>query len=377
MPGSREVRVPAGDTVGPADGVVPPGAVSDHAAPDHAVPPGRMSARRAAELTRSREPVRSSVGWPPIVVFVVAACGLAWLVALPLWIGDGLRSPLAGMLIPLMMYAPVAAVLVVFAVFRRGFHGKRLARIRFLGMWPLGSLRTGSWRRFVVCCLAAVLGPGILVAGSVLVAAACGWLQLDPLGLSGYRETLVGQLPANTIPAEAMDSVVWTGVFSQLLIIPAAGATVNAVLTLGEELGWRGFLLPALRGRWGQGAAGTWAALLVTGAVWGLWHAPVILLGYNFGRTDVTGVLLMVVGCMAWGVLFGWLRLRSRSVWPAVFAHGTLNAAAGLYLLFSAAGAQSDPALVSPLGAAGWIVCAVVILVLVAAGQFGRVRLER
>ena len=140
------------------------------------------------------------------------------------------------------------------------------------------------------------------------------------------------------------------------------GALLNSVLAFGEELGWRGWLVPALR------PLGTWPTLLLSGAIWGVWHSPLILLGYNFGRTDITGVLFMIGGCMAWGVLLGWLRLRSASVWPAVLAHGSLNAAAGLIVIFSAS--QPDLALAGPLGLAGWIVAAAVIAVLVVTGQF-------
>ncbi len=78
----------------------------------------------------------------------------------------------------------------------------------------------------------------------------------------------------------------------------------------------------------------------------------------------------MIGGCVAWGVLFGWLRLRSGSLWPAVVAHGALNAAAGLVVIVAAE--QPDLALAGPLGVAGWIVAAVVALVLVLTGQFRR-----
>jgi hypothetical protein len=80
----------------------------------------------------------------------------------------------------------------------------------------------------------------------------------------------------------------------------------------------------------------------------------------------------MIGGCVVWGVLLGWLRLRSASMWPAVFAHGALNASAAMYLWFFAAGSRADPALVLPLGVAGWIVGAAVILVLILTGQLRR-----
>jgi hypothetical protein len=59
-------------------------------------------------------------------------------------------------------------------------------------------------------------------------------------------------------------------------------------------------------------------------------------------------------------------------VWPAVFAHGALNASAGLVVLLAAAGTPLDPALVGPLGFAGWIVCALVVVILIVTGQFRR-----
>lgn len=80
----------------------------------------------------------------------------------------------------------------------------------------------------------------------------------------------------------------------------------------------------------------------------------------------------MVVGCVFWGILFGWTRLRSGSVWPAVIGHGSLNAAAGLFVLVGMAGDTPSLPLVNPLGVAGWIAIAVSIIVLLLAGEFGR-----
>ncbi|MEV7609624.1 CPBP family intramembrane glutamic endopeptidase [Microbacterium sp. NPDC089320] len=284
-----------------------------------------------------------------VVVFVALSCGLAWLVALPLWLGDGLAEPSAWFLLPAMMMTPAVAALVVTFALRVPAPGERL---RFLGVWPLRPARRVVW-----LMVAGWLVPPLLVVLGIVVAAALGWVRLDPT-FPAFSAEIAKALPAGA-PMPPVEIVV----ISQILLIPV-GALVNSVLAFGEELGWRGWLVPALR------PLGTWPTLLISGAVWGVWHSPLILLGYNFGRTDITGVLFMIGGCVTWGVLLGWLRLRSASVWPAVLAHGSLNAAAGLVLIFAAA--QPDLALAGPLGIAGWIVAAVVIAALALAGQFRR-----
>nr|WP_201469233.1 CPBP family intramembrane glutamic endopeptidase [Microbacterium hydrocarbonoxydans] len=284
-----------------------------------------------------------------VVVFVALACGLAWLVALPLWLGDGLAEPSSWFLLPVMMLTPALAALVVTFTLRVPAPGERLC---FLGIWPLRPARRVIW-----LMVAGWLVPPLLVALGIAVAGALGWVRLDPT-FAALAAEMAKALPAG-VPMPPIEIVV----MSQIAMIPL-GALFNSVLAFGEELGWRGWLVPALR------PLGTWPTLLLSGAIWGVWHSPLILLGYNFGRTDVTGVLFMIGGCMAWGVLLGWLRLRSASVWPAVLAHGSLNAAAGLILIFAAT--QPDLALAGPLGVAGWIVAAAVIAVLAVCGQFRR-----
>lgn len=289
------------------------------------------------------------VPWRAVAVFVATAFCLAWLVTLPLWLGEGLSTPLAVVLLPLMMLTPAVATLVACLALRVPGRGERL---RGLGIRPLPPVRTT-----VAFLVAAIVVPPVIVAAALLLAAALGLVRLDLTGFSGFA----AQLEASGVDLE--DIPVGILVAAQLAALPVA-AILNSVLAFGEELGWRGWLLPALR------PLGTWPALLASGAIWGLWHAPVILLGYNFGRPDVMGLLVMVGGCVAWGVLLGWTRLRAASLWPAVLAHGALNAAAGLPLLLSDAGATPDLALAGPLGVTAWIVLAAVVALIAVRGGF-------
>jgi membrane protease YdiL (CAAX protease family) len=227
------------------------------------------------------------------------------------------------------------------------------ARLRFLGIWPL---RPAG--RFVLFLVLGLVLPIVVIVLTVLVAGALGLVRLDLIGFSGFAEQVAAATPSGVAlpPIGVLVAI-------QLLALPV-GAVVNSVLAFGEELGWRGWLQTALL------PLGPWPAVLLTGAIWGVWHAPIILLGYNFGRADVTGVLFMVGGCLAWGVLLGWLRIRSTSLWPAVIAHGSLNAAGGLVLILAAAGQTPDLALVGALGVVAWLVVAACVAVIALLRQF-------
>lgn len=287
--------------------------------------------------------------WPTIAVFVLVAFGLAWAVELPPWItGSGLSSVFATVLVPAMMFTPLVATLTV--VFLQRQHATR-AVLRRLGIWLLHPLK----RTIGFTALAVLLVPVILLAG-IGLAAALGFVTLDIVHLSGFSAALEAAI-GGPFPVP-----VWTIATLQLLSIPI-GTAVNSILAFGEEVGWRGWLLPALL------PLGTWPALIITGVLWGAWHAPIILLGYNFDEPNLVGVGLMIVATTLIGVLVGWLRLRSESLWPAVVAHGALNTADGLVTLFAEQGESVDPILVGPLGLGSWIAFTIVVVVLVLTRQ--------
>lgn len=107
-----------------------------------------------------------------------------------------------------------------------------------------------------------------------------------------------------------------------------AGPTINAIPALGEELGWRGFLYQELK------PLGFWPSSLITGVVWGIWHLPLIINGFNYPEAPVAGIFMMVLFTVLLSPIFTHIRERSETVLvPAVF-HGTINSIAGLPLLF-------------------------------------------
>jgi len=89
------------------------------------------------------------------------------------------------------------------------------------------------------------------------------------------------------------------------------------------------------------------------------------LLGYNYPLHPQLGVLLMMIFCVIMGVLFGWMRLATGSIWPAVVGHGALNAAGGFSYVFANAEQTIDTAHVTILGWSGWILPILTICLLI------------
>jgi membrane protease YdiL (CAAX protease family) len=279
--------------------------------------------------------------------FLVVAFGLAWATAVVIHLTGGLSSePLVLPGVPRSlvlvagpyMFAPAVANVVARLATGEGF-GRSLLRPRVRARWRLYA--------------AAWLAPVVLA----LVGAALYFLvrpgQFGGLDAAGAYVPVVDGVPA--LSSEAFVALQ----FVQLLVV---APVVNAAFTFGEEFGWRGYLLPKLL------PLGTRRALVVHGVIWGVWHWPLIAMGHNYGLdypgAPFVGLGLMVLFTTAVGVVFGWLTLRSGSVWPAVLGHAMVNGAGGLGLLFLVG--QPDlllgPTASGLLGTVPWLVVAAWLL---------------
>ncbi|MBN6057114.1 CPBP family intramembrane metalloprotease [Nonomuraea sp. RK-328] len=299
----------------------------------------------------------------PLPVFLVVAFGLAWVAALPVWLAGGLASPVTQVCGMLMMFTPSAGVLAAWLLTGRaagsGTDSGAGAAVDAPGRPPFRRFarETGLTLgerpgRTVLLMLLAWLGVPLFVAASIALSAAFGLVSLDLTRFSLFQQGLRAQ--GVQVPGELS-----TVVLVQIAIAVLAGPLLNAVPSLGEEWGWRGWLAPRL-----VAARGTVAGLALSGVIWGLWHAPLTLLGYNYVRLGPWAALYFVGFCVLAGVVFGWLRLRSGSVWPAVVAHGSVNAVTGFVLLLGDASAPPDPVVAGFTGLVGWAVLAVTAVVL-------------
>lgn len=165
---------------------------------------------------------------------------------------------------------------------------------------------------------------------------------------------------------EITQEMLVTTVISQLILGFFVGPILNFVTCFGEEWGWRGYLLPKM-----QEKLPILPMLLINGVIWGVWHAPLTMIGHNYGVEywgfPITGIIAMSVFCIVNGVIFSFLTIKTGSCIPAVFAHGALNGFASVGILFiNETGGDPflGPAPTGIIGGSAFILCAVLMGVL-------------
>ena len=108
---------------------------------------------------------------------------------------------------------------------------------------------------------------------------------------------------------------------SKLLNFLVVGTLSSSFLALGEEIGWRGFFLPHL-----YKITGYTRASLISGLIWAVWHIPILVFAdYNSGTPWWFGVMCFVLLAVGASFIFAWFRLKSGSIWTAVFLHASHN----------------------------------------------------
>jgi uncharacterized protein len=192
-----------------------------------------------------------------------------------------LALPNAGIAPLISIAVPVVAVAITVLV--------TLPRGRRRAAWAGVGFGRPSWRSLVV----AVAGPLVIVGLSFAIASAVGVVRFAGPEAAG-------------------------GLVLNLVIALA----VFGLIFLGEEIGWRGFLLF----RFGAVMSGRRAAL-ATGACHAVFHLPLLTLTTTYqsaGNRWIVVPMVMVTLTLA-GVWYAWLRLWSRTIWPVSLSHSAFN----------------------------------------------------
>ncbi len=162
------------------------------------------------------------------------------------------------------------------------------------------------------------LESALVVPAAFIVTYGLTWL----LGLGQPDWNLTWFLGLMTSAGATLTGMPPVGVVLGILFVASltVGPIVNSLFALGEEIGWRGFLLPRLM------PLGKAKAYCLMGAIWALWHLPMILAGFVYPGQPVLGILAFVALLIAFGIYLNELSLRYRSSVLAGWVHGLFNA---------------------------------------------------
>lgn len=156
--------------------------------------------------------------------------------------------------------------------------------------------------------------------------------------------------------------------FQNLAVMIPLAVLINPLMGLlqcfGEEFAWRGYLLPKLNMIFGYRTA-----VIASGIIWGLWHAPIIAMGYNYGsKHPLFGIFAMTLLTVILGIIASFLFSVTQSVWCPVIFHTALNAMdkfspSSLFMRTEEADPFIGPDFVGIIGGIGFTVIAVIIFI--------------
>lgn len=286
-----------------------------------------------------------------ILIYIVITFALTWayclLIVYPIANGEtlsGVPAAATQLVVAAAMFFPAIGVLLTRLFTKEGLKAA----------WLKPNLRKN-----LKYYLLAWFGPGILTFAGM-----CIYFLLfpDQLDLSfGY---FTATLEAAGAPVETLPMSVGMLMLVQALQAFFLAPIMNFVTCFGEEWGWRGYLLPKMKN-----LLPTVPMLLLTGTIWGLWHAPLTIIGHNYGLGyrgfPFTGIAMMCLFCIVLGVFFSYVTLKTKSCIPAVLGHGAVNGIAAIGIYFTKDGGNPfvGPAPTGIIGLIPFLMVAVIMAI--------------
>ena len=275
-----------------------------------------------------------------VIIYIVITFALTWLYSLlivyPIANGEalnGIPAMATQLAVAAAMFCPAVGVVLTRLVTREGFKNA------WLKPHIKGNIKT---------YLLAWFGPAILTFAGMAV-----YFLIFPSNLDLSFSYFTATLEATGAPLETLPMPIGTLMLVQCMQAIFLAPVMNFVTCFGEEWGWRGYLLPKMKN-----LLPTVPMLLVTGVIWGLWHAPMTIIGHNYGLGywgfPFTGIAMMCVFCIVLGIFLSYVTLKTSSCIPAILAHGAINgiAAVGMYFTYDGGNPFVGPA---PTGIVGMI----------------------
>jgi uncharacterized protein len=263
------------------------------------------------------------MNWKKIGLFILISFGFSWLIALVMKIaGVEYGKTVATVLIgTLYMIGPAIATLVVQRfIYKQGFkeYGWTFdkKKVKWLLRIPILFL-------LIVTLTFAV----IMLFGNTQLIPQFGRLDFSQESFNAhFNEMLKDKIDVSKIKLPEVPAVLFFIVsLIQGVII---GGIVNIPFMFGEEFGWRGLFLKETQ------QLGFLKSNVFIGLIWGLWHAPLILMGHNYPNHPYFGVLMMCFFTIALAPVFAYIRLKTKTILGPCILHGMINATATLFTLY-------------------------------------------
>ena len=257
---------------------------------------------------------------------------------------NGVPSIAAQLLTAACMFFPAIGVLLTRLITREGFRES----------WLRLNLK-GNLKYYLI----AWFGPSVLTFLGMAV-----YFLVFPGKLDLSFGYLYSTLEATGAPLETLPFPIGTLMLIQCVQALFLAPVMNFVTCFGEEWGWRGYLLPKLAHN-----LSTLPTLLLSGVIWGLWHAPLTIIGHNYGvgypGFPFAGIAMMCLFCIVLGTCMSYVTLKTRSCIPAILAHGAVNGIASIGIYFTTDGGNPfvGPAPTGIVGMIPFIITAVLMTV--------------
>ena len=221
---------------------------------------------------------------------------------------------------------------------------------------PLKPLTKKNWKMYVVS--AYIPSIAIVLGASLYFALFPSHLDLS---LTSLKDLIAVHGQQIQLPMLSILSLLLIGAG---LVLLSPLVFINHILAFGEEVGWRGYLLPLMCRKFG-----VTRGIILEGVLWGVVHAPLVAFGVNYAGdypgAPWSGMLLMIVFATSVGVFLSYLTIKTKSIIPAYISHGVINALreAPLFICVSNYNVLLGPKPSGVIGMSGFLVIGIVLMI--------------
>src|SRR5689334_22253189 len=304
----------------------------------------------------------SRVNWPQVAWFLGLTFGLTWLADLVLYLNGGLAGPVTPMLLQFQMLLPAFSAMLLGAFFFQEspiyYRSNRTASRWFVYFYLLLTVS------YLIGLIASLIRPEQIptISSLLLLPNLIGLILLVVLRWRGGREAFAGaglaggkwrvwlvygvglvafyglQTLLNYVfrlghvvdlkaafPQMAATNLPLIPILALNTLI--VGPFIGLIITFGEEYGWRGYLQTELT------HLGRIRGVFLLGVIWGIWHWPVIWMGYNYPGQPILGSIAMVMMCVILAYFLAYAVFKSNGIWTAAYLHALSNQAFSFFAM--------------------------------------------